>query len=160
MGGKTSCSGNRHGIVHTVKQIHASKIEHDGTTNRQGEIDTPNPFGIRTEPWMHLCTDGTRSFGSEHFHCSAYHGRKNGNGEEHDSQTANPLGHRTPEKQSVGKNFHHIDDGGSRRGKAGDSLKIGIGEIGNIAADREGEGTKQTENDPGECYQQIGIATA
>ena len=160
VGGKAACSGDGHRIVHAVENIHTAQIEHHAATDGQDQIDTPDPFGRGAEARVHLGTYRSRGLGGKHFHGSAYHGRKNGNGEEHDSQSANPLRHGTPEEQSVRQHFHFIDDGGTRRGESGNRLEESIGEIRDIAADGEGEGTEQTEYDPGERHQQIGITSA
>ena len=47
-----------------------------------------------------------------------------GNGEEHDSQTAYPLGERTPEEQSVGETFYIVLYRGSHCRKSRHGFKV------------------------------------
>lgn len=57
---------------------------------------------------MKLGLDRTCSLGSKYLGLSSYKRWQQGDGEEHDSQTAYPLGERTPEQQSVGETFYIV----------------------------------------------------
>ena len=57
---------------------------------------------------MQFRFDRSCSLGSKHLGLSSYKRWQQGDGEEHDSQTAYPLGERTPEEQSVGEAFYIV----------------------------------------------------
>ena len=57
---------------------------------------------------MQFRFDRSCCLGSKHLGLSSYKRWQQGDGEEHDSQTAYPLGERTPEKQSVGETFYIV----------------------------------------------------
>ena len=55
--------------------------------------------------------------------------------------------------------FYIIDDSGSRCRESRHRLKEGIGEVGEIATDKEGKGTEDTKDNPCQCYCQISITS-
>ena len=80
-----------HGMVDTVEDIHAEEIECAGTYYGENEENGPDALCRTAQTWMQFGLDRTGGFGGKHFHRTAYHGRKDGYGEEYDTQTANPL---------------------------------------------------------------------
>ena len=97
---------------------------------------------------MQLGLDRTRSLGGKHLGLSAYERRQQGDGEEHDTQTAYPLGERSPEEQAVREAFHIIQDGGTRGGESRHRLEVGIRETMDVSTDQEWERAKETEDNP------------
>ena len=139
MGGETSGGGGGHGVVDAVEPIHAAEIERRDAGDGQSQIDGPNPLGHGGQAGVHLGAQRSCGFGSKHLHTAATHHRgQDGDGEEDNSQTANPLGLRAPVERGMGKPFHIVQDGGSRGGETGHGLEEGIGDVGDIASDEEG----------------------
>ena len=97
---------------------------------------------------MQLGLDRTRSLGGKHLGLSSYKRWQQGDGEKHDSQTAYPLGERSPEQQSVREAFHIIQNSGSRGGESRHCLEVGIRKVIDVTADHEGQGAEETEDDP------------
>ncbi len=132
----TSGSGG-HRIVHTVEESHASHIVTNSTADGKHEIDAPNPLRRGAQPRVHLRTNRTGGLSREHFHITSNKGGDDGDGEEHDSQAANPLRHRAPEKQAMRQNLYIVENATACRGKTGDGFEVGIGEVVDVTADEE-----------------------
>ena len=161
MGRETTRSCGSHGIVDAVEPVHAGKIVREDTTKGQGQIDGPNPFGHGGQAGVHLGAQRSCGFGSKHLHAAATHHRgQDGNGEEHNSQTSNPLGLRAPIQRGMWKPFHIVQNGGSRGGETGHGFEESVGDIADIATDEERQHAEQTENNPGDGDQQEGVTTA
>ena len=135
--GETTRSGGGHRIVHTVEESHASHIVANSTADGKQEIDAPNPLRCGAQPRVHLRTNRTGGLSREHFHITSNKGGDDGDGEEHDSQAANPLRHRTPKEQAMRQNLYIVEDATARRGETGDGFEVGIGEVVDVTADEE-----------------------
>lgn len=103
-----SCSCSGHRIVETVEEIHSCHVVGCDAGNGEHQIDTPYPFSRSGKPWMQFRFDRSCCLGSKHLGLSSYKRWQQGDGEEHDSQTAYPLGERTLEKQSVWEAFYIV----------------------------------------------------
>ena len=159
--GETTRSGGGHSVVDAVEPTHAGKIEREDATDGQSQIDRPNPLGHGGQAGVHLGAQRSCGFGSKHLHAAATHHRgQDGNGEEHNSQTSNPLGLRAPIQRGMWKPFHIVQNGGSRGGETGHGFEEGVGDIADIATDEERQHAEQTENNPGDGDQQEGVTTA
>ena len=97
---------------------------------------------------MQLSLDRPRSLGGKHLGLSSYKRWQQSDGEEHDSQTAYPLGERSPEQQSVREALHIIQNGGSRGGESRHRLEVGIRKVIDVTADHEGQGAEEAEHYP------------
>ena len=149
VGGETTRSRSGHRIVETVEEIHSCHVIGGDAGDGEHQIDTPYPFCRGRESGMQLGLDRTRSLGGKHLGLSANERRQQGDGEEHDTQTAYPLGERSPEEQSVREAFHIIQDGGTRGGESRHRLEVGIRKVADVAAYHEGQGAEETEDNPG-----------
>ena len=108
VGSETTRCRRAHRIVETVEEIHSRHIVGYDAGDGEHQIDTPYPFCRSGKTGMKLGLDRTCSLGSKHLGLSSYKRWQQGDGEEHDSQTAYPLGERTPEEQSVGEAFYIV----------------------------------------------------
>ena len=108
VGSETTRCRRAHRIVETVEEIHSCHIVGGDAGDGEHQIDTPYPFGRSGKPGMQFRFDRSCCLGSKHLGLSSYKRWQQGDGEEHDSQTAYPLGERTPEKQSVGETFYIV----------------------------------------------------
>ena len=97
---------------------------------------------------MQFGLDRSCCLGSKHLGLSSYKRRQQGDGEEYDSQTAYPLGERTPEQQSVREAFYIVKNGGTRGGESLHCLEVGIRKVVDVAAYHEGQCTEETEDNP------------
>ena len=148
VGRETTRSRSGHRIVETVEEIHSCHIIGCDAGDGEHEIDTPYPFCRSGEPGMQLGLDRPRSLGGKHLGLSSYKRWQQGDSEEHDSQTAYPLGERSPEQQSVREAFYIIQYGGSRGGESRHRLEVGIRKVIDVTADHEGQGAEETEDYP------------
>ena len=160
VGGKSARSRAAHGIVEAVKPAHAKGHERQGASEGEQEVDGPNPFGAGAQSWMELRTDGACGFGCKHLHRAAHKRRQDGSGEEHDTQTANPLRHAAPKEQAVGQRVDIVQDGGACGGESRHGFEIGVGETRNVAADDKRQRAKEAEDDPRKRHHEIGVAAA
>ena len=92
----------RHSVVDALEPVHAKEHEAGHAAKGNEQIDEPNPFGTRRKPWAELALDRSGSLSGKHFRAATDHLRQYGNGEEHDSQTAYPVGQRPPEQDAMG----------------------------------------------------------
>ena len=97
---------------------------------------------------MQLGLDRACGFGGKHLGLSAYERWQQGDGEEHDTQSAYPLCERSPEQQSVRKALHVVEYGGSSGGESRHRLEVGIGEVVDVAAHHEGQRAEEAEDNP------------
>ncbi len=152
--------GGGHGVVHAVEEAHTRLVVAEGAGKGQDEVYAPDPFGGGAQAGVHLRPHGACGLRSEHFHATAHERGDDGNGEEGDSKTANPLRHGAPEEQGVRQALHVVENGAACGSESRHGLEEGIGEVGDVAADDVGKGTEQAEDDPGECDQQVCLALA
>ena len=148
MGRETSRSRSGHRIVETVEEIHSRHIVGYDAGDGEHQIDTPYPFCRSGKTGMKLGLDRTRSLGGKHLGLSSYKRWQQGDGEEHDSQTAYPLGERSPEQQSVRDAFYIVKNGGTRGGESRHCLEVGIRKVIDVTADHERQGAEETEDNP------------
>ena len=106
---------------------------------------------------MELAFDGPCRFGCEHLYRTAYDGGEDRDGEEHDAQSADPLGERTPVEKSFRKPFWIVDDCGTSRRKTRHGLKEGIREAVDISADHKRECAEQREENPGHSHDEVSV---
>ena len=91
VGGEASRCRCRHGIVETVEKSHSRYIIRQNAGDGEHEIDAPNPLCRCGDTWMQLGLDRACGFGGKHLGLSAYERWQQGDGEEHDTQSAYPL---------------------------------------------------------------------
>ena len=160
MSGEPARGRGRHGIVGSIEPLHARSPERQSAGQRQQDIDAPNPLGRRRQPGVHLGAHGASSLGSEHLDTSAHERGKHGNGEEDDTQSANPLHERPPEQDAMRQCLHIVDDRGTRGGESRHRFEISIGETIHTPVDEEREHAKEREDHPDQRDHHVGIATA
>ena len=107
---------------------------------------------------MYFVMSRPTGFGGKYLNTSHTENRKNGNRKEYNSQTADPLSHCPPEKDSVRHRFYIIHDGGTGTAEAGHCLEEGIGDTWNIPAYIIGQHSKKGESNPGYTDNHISIA--
>ena len=95
----------------------------------------------------------------EHLYASSDKGGKDGNGEEHDAETAYPLYQRAPEQNAVRQDADIVNDGGAGGGKSGHCLEEGVRERGQIASNDEGHRSHKGEHHPRERHDKVSVAT-
>ena len=108
---------------------------------------------------MHLALGYTSGFGGKELYLVDAEDGKNSDGEEHDTQTTQPLGDAAPEEQGVGLAVDIVEDGGSGSGEARHGFEKGIGEAGDVAAQPIGEGAKEGKSYPAEGDGDVAIAS-
>ena len=152
----TRCSAC-HGIVEGVEPVHAAHLVAYHTCSREDEIDHPYPLGARAEAGVQLALDRPGRLCCKHLERTADERRQNGNGKEDYAQATYPLCQRAPEEQPLWKTFGIVHDGGTGGGKARHRLEKGIGEVRDIAADKERQGAEEREYDPCHCHHEVGV---
>ena len=139
---KTSRSGRGHGIIDAVEPIHAKQHVAGTTTGRDKHVDDPKPLGAHRQARVQLVLHGARSLCRKHPGASTHHRRQDGDREEHDTQSTQPLGERAPEKDAVRQRLHVIDDGRASGSEARHAFEEGVGETGYVASEKERHGSK------------------
>ena len=108
---------------------------------------------------MHLRAYGASSLSSEDLHSTTYQRRQHGNGEEDDTQSAYPLHERAPEQDAVGQPLDIVDDGDTGGGEPRHGLEESISHREDAAMEDEGKHAEETEDNPGEGDDDVGITT-
>ena len=96
----TRCSAC-HGIVEGVEPVHAAHLVAQYTCHGEYEVNYPYPLGTCAEARVELTLNRSGRLCCKHLERTADERRKYGDGEEHNSKTANPLRQRTPEQQTL-----------------------------------------------------------
>ena len=134
----------------------AKRVEHGHAADQQTydlcdgdpEIDGIQYFGSVLHAGHEFADRGARAFRTHQVHVVAARHGKHGQDEDDDAHTADPVGKASPEEARVAQGFNVSENTGSRRRKAGNSLKQRVRKIRNIACDHERDGTQNTQDDP------------
>ena len=148
MDGETAGGGGCHGVVGGLEPIHAGSPVRETTADGEDEIDGPDPLGGGSEAGVHLGLDRSGSLGGKHLDATADERRQDGDGEEDDSQTANPLHERAPEEDAVGQTLYVVEDGGTGSGKARHGLEESVSKVADAAVDEEREHAEDGKDNP------------
>ena len=128
--GEAAGGGGGHGVVDGTEAVHACQRIADAAADGEHDVYPPDAHGGRAEPRMHLGADGASGFGREHLHRVAHHRGKDGDGEEDDSQTSDPLRERPPEEHGLmvlELCLDVVEHRGSRGGEPGHGLEERVG---------------------------------
>lgn len=145
MGGEAARGEGGHGVVDGIEEGHAAlHIEH-GTEERQTDIDEPQGARSVLDARMQFLEADACHLGAEHLDGARFDARKHGQGEDHDAETAHPLGKTAPVENAVRLGVNIVKDGTSRGRKSRHRLQEGIAkavarareQIGNHADERE-----------------------
>ena len=149
-----------HGVVGGLEPVHADCPVRQGAACGEQHVDGPDPLGRGGESRVYLCAYGAGGLGGKHLHASSHERGDDGDGEEHDSQSAYPLCERAPEQDGVGQTLHVVEYGGAGGGEARHGFEEGVGDVGDAAVEEKGKHAEEGEDDPRGGDHQIGVAPA
>ena len=107
-GRKSSRRQCAHRMIDGVEKRHPSKIKTKRFDQGKTQIDQPKSFGGVCNSRMELVIPGTGSFGGEQLHPSDSQKRKDGNGQNNDSHSPDPMGCAAPKKDAFGHRFNIV----------------------------------------------------
>lgn len=148
MGGEAARGEGGHGVVDGIEKGHAAlQIEH-GTEEGQSDIDEPQGTRSVLDARMQFLEADARHLGAEHLDGTWFDARKHGQREDHDAETAHPLGEAAPIEDAMRLGVNIVEDGTSRGRKPRHRLQEGIAKAVACAREQIGNHADEREDDP------------
>ena len=147
LGGKAAGGQGAEGVAEGVQEIHTPQQQEDGFGHREGHINLPEDHGGVFEAGFELIHRRPRHLGLVELHAAHPQEGEDGQAQDDDAQTAQPVGQAAPEEDARGHDFHVLDNRGPGGGEARGGLEDAVHQVGQDP----GEIKRQSPEDAG-CH--------
>lgn len=159
MCGETSRGDGGEGVVDGVEHTHAGDIEGADADGGEHHIEAPQPACGGADAGMEFSEFQARGLGGEEFLVAVAHTGENGEGEEDDTHTSQPVADAAPEEDGVGEGVNIGEGRGPRGGEAAHCLKERHSGTTGGSAEEKRNHPHDGEDYPGERHNQIAVTT-
>lgn len=124
--GKVAGRNRRQGVVQSPEEVHAAEEEDDEGRRRKGHVHAKQDLGHVMEPGQDPFPRRPCRFGIVHVDRRLARFRQQGDKDDDDTQSAEPVGQTAPEKEALRQNLQIGDDRRPGPGKAGNALEQAV----------------------------------